>query len=376
MEFQPDTSGIKSLAGFAFQIKVFCSYASKLKENQQIEFESIDDVATNKKVKANNLDNVNGKIQSSDYKSIQVKHTTISEDLAKKVLMNWILLESASLCITKYILLTDVSYNNIDLLQTLNIDNFIQEILNSNKKRNATISKVKEIFQKQENSENKKIIENVINKHKFHAIDIDDELDKNFMNIFFKTANSVVYYQRLEEFVSQISNKIFKSVLLSKPFILTYDNFIKIVNDINQNFTVNISLPSYIDFRNINPIDLSTIEIANSREYKQLLHCDVSENTIRRHLLHEQYYRKVRNNYIDACLNSKCENIEVTAYENFEVVKEDLQDRNEDIPKNRLKETTNASNSYAESNQIREGVCIYLTSKNIDKNIQISWKDE
>ena len=376
MEFQPDTSGIKSLAGFAFQIKVFCSYASKLKENQQIEFESIDDVATNKKVKANNLDNVNGKIQSSDYKSIQVKHTTISEDLAKKVLMNWILLESASLCITKYILLTDVSYNNIDLLQTLNIDNFIQEILNSNKKRNATISKVKEIFQKQENSENKKIIENVINKHKFHAIDIDDELDKNFMNIFFKTANSVVYYQRLEEFVSQISNKIFKSVLLSKPFILTYDNFIKIVNDINQNFTVNISLPSYIDFRNINPIDLSTIEIANSREYKQLLHCDVSENTIRRHLLHEQYYRKVRNNYIDACLNSKCENIEVTAYENFEVVKEDLQDRNEDIPKNRLKETTNASNSYAESNQIREGVYIYLTSKNIDKNIQISWKDE
>ena len=376
MVFQPDTSGIKSLAGFAFQIKVFCSYASKLRDSQQIEFESIDDVVTNKKVKANNLDNVNGKIQFSDYQSIQVKHTTLSEDLTKNVLMNWILLESSSLCITEYILLTDVNYNNIDLLQTINIDNFIQEVLNSNKKRNATVSKVKEIFQKQESSENKKIIENVIKKHKFHAIDIDDELDKNFMNIFFKAANSVVYYQRLEEFVSQISNKIFKSVLLSQPFILTYDNFIKIINDINQNFTVNISLPSYIDFRNINPIDLSTIEIANSREYKQLLHCDVTENTIKRHLLHEQYYRKIRNNYIGACLNSKCENIEVTAYENFEEVKEDLQDRNEDIPKNRLKETTKASNSYAESNQIREGVCIYLTSKNIDKNIQISWKDE
>ena len=65
-----------------------------------------------------------------------------------------------------------------------------------------------------------------------------------------------------------------------------------------------------------------------------------------------------------------------TAYENFENVKEDLQDRNADLPKNRLKETTEASNSYAESNQIREGVCIYLTSNNIDKNNQISWKDE
>lgn len=376
MEIQNDTSGITSLAGFAFQIKVFCSYASKLRDSQQIEFESIDDIATNKKVKANNLDTVNGKIQFSDYRSIQVKHTTLSDDLAKRVLMNWILLESSSLCIEKYILVTDVNYDNIDLLQTINIDSFIQEVLNSDKKRNATISKVKEIFQRQNKSENKKNIENVIKKHKFCPIDVDEELDKNFMTLFFKAANSVVYYQRLEEFVSRITNKIFKSVLLSQPYVLTYDNFIKIINDINQNFTVNVSLPSYIDFRNINPIDLSKIEIANSREYKQLLHCNVSENTIRRHLLHEQYYRKIRNNYIDACLNSKCENIEVTAYENFEEVKEDLQDRNEDNPKNRLKETTKASNSYAESNQIREGVCIYLTSKNIDKNIQISWKDE
>ena len=120
--------------------------------------------------------------------------------------------------------------------------------------------------------------------------------------------NKVVYYQRLEEFLCEITNKIMNSVLKSQSFILTYMDFQKIVNDIIQRFTVEISLPSYNNFKNINPVDLDKIEIANSREYKQLLHCDVSENAIRRHLLHEQYYRKVRNNYIDACMNSKCEN--------------------------------------------------------------------
>ena len=376
MEFQPDNSGIKSLGGFAFQIKVFCNLCSQLSEGQQIEFESIDDVTTNRNVKADSLDNINGKICSPVYDSIQVKHTSITEDIAKKVLMNWIQSEASPLSIKNYYLITDMSYSNTDLLSTINSESFIQEVLDSSQKRNANITKVKTIFQKNDLQENKKIIKDILQKYKFLSLNIDDELDNNFKNIFLKSVNKVVYYQRLEEFLCEITNKIMNSVLKSQSFILTYMDFQKIVNDIIQRFTVEISLPSYNNFKNINPFDLDKIESANSREYKQLLHCDVSENAIRRHLLHEQYYRKVRNNYIDACMNSKCENIEVTAYENFENVKEDLQDRNADLPKNRLKETTEASNSYAESNQIREGVCIYLTSYNIDKNNQISWTDE
>lgn len=37
MEFSTDASGIKSLVAFSFQIKVFCSLASKLQEGQQID---------------------------------------------------------------------------------------------------------------------------------------------------------------------------------------------------------------------------------------------------------------------------------------------------------------------------------------------------
>jgi hypothetical protein len=44
MTFQPDQSGINSLAGFAYQIKVFAYYSFDLKEDTQIEFETIEDI--------------------------------------------------------------------------------------------------------------------------------------------------------------------------------------------------------------------------------------------------------------------------------------------------------------------------------------------
>lgn len=44
MTFQPDQSGINSLAGFAYQIKVFAYYAFDLKEDMQVEFETTEDV--------------------------------------------------------------------------------------------------------------------------------------------------------------------------------------------------------------------------------------------------------------------------------------------------------------------------------------------
>ncbi|MEM5643090.1 hypothetical protein AAHB52_20905 [Bacillus toyonensis] len=43
-----DESGIKSLSGFAYQIRVFVYYMSKMiGSNQQIEFETLEDVVVN-----------------------------------------------------------------------------------------------------------------------------------------------------------------------------------------------------------------------------------------------------------------------------------------------------------------------------------------
>lgn len=376
-EFIQDGSGIKSLQGFSFQIKVFCNLAAKLSMGKQIEFESIDDIAINKHIKPKGLDNINSKIITFDYESIQVKHTSLTNDLVENVLMNWIQIETSATTVSKYILITDETYNNKDLLKKININEFIEKVMNSNKKKNANITRVKKIFEGKSDSDRKKIIRTIINKkYDFKSINIDTEIYNNFEKIFHRSANGVVYFQRLDEFLSEITTRILKSVNSRKTYTLTYKDFELIVNDIIQRFSITVSLPSFYNFKSVNPIDLKVIDIANSREYKQLLYCEVPENIIRRYLLHGQYYRKVRSTYIDVCMESKCGDIENTAFENYEITKYDLQDRNEDIPKNRLNRTVKESNSYAENEQIREGACIYLTSDNINSDTKISWKDD
>lgn len=55
LEYEQDFSGINSLSGFSFQIRVFCYYMLDLKEEMQIEFETIEDVNV-KNLKVENID--------------------------------------------------------------------------------------------------------------------------------------------------------------------------------------------------------------------------------------------------------------------------------------------------------------------------------
>ena len=94
----PDSSGINSLGGFSYQIRVFVYYMSLLKkEGMQIEFETIDDVNI-REINADNIDENNenfiNNVQGLNSNiAIQVKRTKVTPDVAKKVLLNWILLE-------------------------------------------------------------------------------------------------------------------------------------------------------------------------------------------------------------------------------------------------------------------------------------------
>ena len=49
-------SGIVSLSGFAYQIKVFIMLLSEIQINQQVEFETLDDVAINSIPKENEIE--------------------------------------------------------------------------------------------------------------------------------------------------------------------------------------------------------------------------------------------------------------------------------------------------------------------------------
>lgn len=127
-----DNSGIYSLSGFSYQIRVFVYYMLKLKEGMQIEFETIDDINM-KKIKPQQLDDFDEKflnkiVGSSTNETMQVKRTTITQSTAVQVLLNWILLESSEYKVSKYTLFTDAEYNNTDILFSNSAETLLNQL--------------------------------------------------------------------------------------------------------------------------------------------------------------------------------------------------------------------------------------------------------
>lgn len=379
MSYQPDSSGINSLGGFSFQIKVFVYYMLILEEGMQIEFETLDDVNI-KKIDKDEIDKNSeefiSKIFGKDSNiAVQVKRTSISNDVALKVLLNWILLESSENSITEYVLFTDSEYNNEDIIFKKTAAEIFEIIKKSNRRTNAKISKVKELY-KDYFDDFVKIYEAIKKKYKFISMDnIDKHIDDNCAIHFRKAANKVVYEQRLNELLQHITVKIMDSVNEKIPYVIEHHRFVKLLEDISIRINEKITAPNYADFKKLHPIDLTNSKISKLREYKQLVACELPEYLIQQHLTYRMYYESTLLKYLETNKLSKIEEIEETTYENFENVKFRLQKDKCDEPYNRLDETKKMPNSHAGNEQIRYGSGVYLTREDIEKN-QISWEDE
>lgn len=140
----PDQSGINSLGGFSYQIKVFVLYMLSMEENMQAEFETIEDVSI-KSLSAEMIDDIEDNlrnliISNEKYKVIQVKRTSITPDVAQRVLLNWILLEISNKNVTNYILYTDKKYKNKDNIFDISADDLYLKVLGSKKNKTATLN--------------------------------------------------------------------------------------------------------------------------------------------------------------------------------------------------------------------------------------------
>lgn len=148
-----------------------------------------------------------------------------------------------------------------------------------------------------------------------------------------------------------------------------------LVEEICSRMTEEITLPQYSDFKKLHSIDFNDLSISNSREYKQLLACELPHPIIKTHLGYGEYYKELRFKYMELNKISKIENIEETTHENFEMVKFELQKNKNDTPFNRLNATKQQGNAYAQNEHVRFGSGIFLTKEGIE-DIQISWKDD
>jgi hypothetical protein len=374
-----DSSGINSLGGFSYQIKVFVYFMLSLEDNMQIEFETIDDVNI-KKIKPNEIDDNEEKFISKirgqgTNTAIQVKRTSISEGVAQKVFLNWMLLEASENVVTKYILFTDQSYNNKDIMFNSSAQEIFECVEKSNNSAKATITKVKKKFKNDfKNFEEK--YNSINEKYEFISLkNIDEKIDEASARLFRRGGiNKVVYYGRINQLLQRVTVEIMEAVNNGNPYVIGFNELEALADDICLRMTEKETRPLYSDFKKMHPIDFKDLKVANSRECKQLVACELSQELIEKHLLFCGYYENLRNSYLETSKIGKIKDIEETTYENFQDVKFGLRRSGQDEPYNRLEETKKKSNCQADSEQLKFGSSIYLTKEETE-DIQISWED-
>lgn len=372
-----DNGGIYSLAGFAYQIKVFVLNVLELKNGYTLEYETIDDVAL--KMAADKLDEHEDDLCSiftaTSRRAIQVKKTQVTNSIAKKVVKNWILADKNNADIEQFVLVTDREVD-MDVFVDLDVDEIFKEV-NAAIGNKSIDAKVKKIGYTE--TELKQKVRDIVSMSSIQKYEnIDTEIENKFNDFFIRYGVSeATYYIRIKEFLQQITVEILDAVGNGQPYLLTYESMSKIKNRIVTNYTDEKWEPSFSQFRRLRKVNLEDLAVIKSREYRQLKTCEsLKEEDIYRHLQWGEYYVNSKRGYYERGMAFLVEDIENTAYDNFCDAKMELRNRVEDTPDNRLIETKSKSNSKAVDEQIRYGVCINLTSEDTDESIQISWKDD
>ena len=154
-------SGLSSLSGFSYQIKVFILRLTQLQQGQRVEFETLDDVAVRSLSSKDSISDSCFKWKVDETSSIevfQVKQTNVSESVRRQVLYNWLLAYNQKPDISKFTLYVAQGYSINEKAFTNDSEKEYQTIIESDKA--VTIAELEAIYtsldeqiKKQKNSE-------------------------------------------------------------------------------------------------------------------------------------------------------------------------------------------------------------------------------
>lgn len=375
-------SGIISLSGFAYQIKIFIYLLAKLNENEQIEFETLDDV-TIRNIAENDTQNdyciKSQKDSSGNITVFQVKQTTVSKAKCRDILYNWLLALDKNREIKHFVLYVEKGYSvNLDPFSSGAAAEFAT-IIQADPKKKATslISKVKSIYKDNEEQFSKDYEFICANYRVAEIEDIEKTLATEMNAALHLDANSIgpVYAQRrVEEVITKVCARIMTSVSQRKPFMTQRQEYMQICEEVCRNISPTQYSPDYASFERLYAFNEVSDDIAASREYKQLQYCNLPDTQVFNYLLNEQYYKQIRQHYLLDAQQSQIEAIEGVVYQNHAGVVAELELDNKDVPRRRFLHTIRQPISYLSNEQSRWGAYVFQTNESAVK--QISWKDE
>lgn len=374
------SAGLNSLSGFSFQIKVFILMMTYLKENQRVEFETLDDVVVKNLFKTGNDDDNCIKtctIDDGDIVAFQVKQTNISNSVARKVLYNWLIALNKNRAINRFELILDEGYSCNSTVFSNTVESEFKVIVESDKSNSALVTQVKNIYiDKPENfaKDFSYICTRVVIKN---LCNINHQIAEKLCVPFHSTMTDSVkphFDLRIRELFQRVCGRIVESAEKRIPFVCEYGEYMQLCEEICNDVSEEQYKPDYDSFKLVWVSDCIDDEVKESREYKQLSYCKIKRSSLVEHLRWEQYYQNIRQHYLADAKKGRISKTEDIAYRNFEDVLCELQADNNDNPTKRLLKTKGKSISTLTDEYSRWGAYVFLTRDEAEQ--QISWKDE
>ena len=374
----PVNAGIYSLAGFIYQIKVFILKLISSNEQQQVEYETLDDVAIRQ---ISDLETIEEKLlcrfgNSDSFTAIQVKKADVSDSESDRILYNWLIaLNRAN--IKEFALYHPTEYSISTKAFDISPDEHYKKIINSSRRSDALISQVKSIYK----DDKKHFVDHFVyiksNCRIYAMVDIDQKIYDALSSILHKNGvGEHCYDSRVYELIKRINSFVFNDISHKRPYSCSYASFMTLCDLVCQDIQNERINPDFSTFCVANSIDLFDPSISELREYKQLAKCNLPEKLIINNLIYKLYYGDIRYRYLYNNNLTLVNNIESTAFANFTDVRLELMSDNRDTPQRRLNETKKRTISYVSNEQSQWGSYIYLTKADTDAEKMISWEDE
>lgn len=373
-------SGLSSLSGFSYQIKVFILRLTQLQQGQRVEFETLDDVAVRSLSSKDSISDSCFKWKVDETSSIevfQVKQTNVSESVRRQVLYNWLLAYNQKPDISKFTLYVAQGYSINEKAFTNDSEKEYQTIIESDKAVTALVSRVKQIY-KDDLTKFKRDYQTICSKSTIERLgDIDELIAEQLITPFHATAADIgkTYFEkRIAELFTRICARIMYCAGQRSPYVCGHAEYMQLCEEICKDISPTQYTPDYEAFRQVFSQDDLTSEITNSREYRQLRYCKLSNSEILDHLSWEQYYQSIRQHYLADAKKDAISKTESIAHQNHKDVVYELQDENKDTPRLRLIKTKRCEISTLHDEFSRWGTYIFLTQNDLPN--KISWKDE
>ena len=373
-------SGLSSLSGFSYQIKVFILRLTQLQQGQRVEFETLDDVAVRSLSSKDSISDSCFKWKVDETSSIevfQVKQTNVSESVRRQVLYNWLLAYNQNPDISKFTLYVAQGYSINEKAFTNDSEKEYQTIIESDKAVTALVSRVKQIY-KDDLTKFKRDYQTICSKSTIERLgDIDELIAEQLITPFHATAADIgkTYFEkRIAELFTRICARIMDCAGQRSPYVCGHAEYMQLCEEICKDISPTQYTPDYEAFRQVFSQDDLTSEITNSREYRQLRYCKLSNSEILDHLSWEQYYQSIRQHYLADAKKDAISKTESIAHQNHKDVVYELQDENKDTPRLRLIKTKRCEISTLHDEFSRWGTYIFLTQNDLPN--KISWKDE